>query len=315
MNPLISIIIPVYNVGQYIGRCIESLLAQEYKDLEIILVDDGSTDGSSALCDKWADSCGDKIQLIHQKNQGASIARKNGIALAKGEYLTFVDSDDYVVPQYVSGLYRAAAETNTKVAVCPFLKVRPDEDYSLETIPQPIIQSLTQHEIFKRFFKYEFWAFWGAIYHKSLFDNLIFPTATVNEDYFVKAQIFSKVESVGYYPRPLYIYEKHPGSLSNQHLSLKALGEFDNAYATWKFISRHNAKYKNQALAIVSEAACKWLIALNRVNVNLSNSIIDYRIYIAHFLRENLFRILLNSHLKLPVRFRLINEYINYLLK
>lgn len=307
---LISIIVPIYNAQHYINTCIESIINQEYPNIEIILVDDGSTDGSSALCDKWANRCGDKIMVIHQENQGASIARKNGIALAKGEYLTFVDSDDYVVPQYVSGLYRAAIGTNTKVAVCPFLNVRPNENYSLETIPLPVIQALTQHEIFKRFFKYEFWAFWGAIYHKSLFDNLIFPTATVNEDYFVKAQIFSKVDRVGYYPRPLYIYEKHPGSLSNQYLSLKALGEFDNAYATWKFISEHNAKYKNQALAIVSEVAYKWLRAINK-NERKNKAILKYKTNIRDFVYNNFANIFLNQSLLWKLKVMLLLELTN----
>lgn len=99
MNPLVSIIVPVYNAAKYLRRCVDSLLAQTYDPIEIILVDDGSTDGSAAICDEYKKDA--RVRVIHQENHGASAARNAGLDAMCGEYVMFVDSDDYVSPEYV----------------------------------------------------------------------------------------------------------------------------------------------------------------------------------------------------------------------
>lgn len=304
---LVSVIIPVYNVENYLDRCLESVINQDYTNIELILVDDGSTDNSGLICDKWAEKYSGIIRVVHQANQGASIARKTAIHEARGEFLTFVDSDDYVLPQYISALYQAATDNHAKVAVCPCHKVSGGHvcDYSLGLKVNN--RCMGKDELFKRFFKYEFWGFWGGIYQKSLFDDIVFPIATINEDYFVKAQIFSKVDYIGYCTQPLYIYETHPGSLSHQSLSLKALGEFDNTVATWDYICNHAPQYAKHALAIAAEASCKLLTSLNKDN---SNDYDEYRRTILDFLDKNLFRILLNSYLLWKVKLRLCISFL-----
>lgn len=307
---LVSVIIPVYNVEKYLDRCLQSVVSQDYPNIEIVLVDDGSTDASPTICDNWVDRYLHKIRVIHQKNQGASFARKNGIQAAKGQYLTFVDSDDYVLPQYVSMLYRAARENHTKVAVCGFHKTVPTYARVEINVEDCAIKILSSRQLFKRFFKYEFWGFWGGIYHKSLFYNTIYPQATINEDYFVKAQIFSKVDYIGYCTQPLYIYENHPESLSKQRLSLKALGEFDNTVATWKFIKTYKPQYTSQALAIASEAACKWLGAINRAKAQRESAIEKYKYKIKDFVRDNFFQIIFNRQLLWKIRIVLLWNFL-----
>ena len=113
MEPLISVIVPVYKVEQYLGRCVESLLAQTYKNVEIILVDDGSPDSCPAMCDEYAAKY-EKIQVIHQENKGLSGARNTGIDHAKGDFLAFVDSDDLWSPHFLESLYKALKEKESE---------------------------------------------------------------------------------------------------------------------------------------------------------------------------------------------------------
>ncbi|MDE7396391.1 MAG: glycosyltransferase [Muribaculum sp.] len=294
MHHLVSIVVPVYNAERYLDRCITSLLNQDYPNIELILVNDGSTDGSLEICAKFAERFSEKIQLINQQNQGASIARKNGIKASNGKYLMFADSDDFVSEKYVSALYDALVKLNTEIALCPVKRIEIDEIPHFAKVPT--IRIMRQEELFRRFFKYEFWGFVCGIYNRNVFDNLNFPIATVNEDYYVKAQMFVRQTAVGYVEEALYCYEQHPGSLSKQPLSLRALGEFDNAKATWEFISHHAPAYSKHSLAIASEAACKWLSALNTTD-SRNNVYIHYKYTIRQFVIHNFYKIIFNPHL------------------
>lgn len=290
---LVSVIIPIFNAEKYLERCLDSVLAQDYSEIEIILVNDGSTDGSESICKRYCNSFGEKVRLYSQENKGASMARKLGISKARGEYLMFVDSDDYVSNRYVSGLYQALIQSRSSIALCPMKIVAigesPDITNKLTICDKPIDNVLT------RFFKYEFWGFWGGIYSRKLFERVKFPLATINEDYFVKAQILVHEKRVGYVEEPLYFYEKHQDSLSSQTLSLRALGEFDNALSTWKYIKEHASTYSSQALAIVSEVACKWIGELNTKGWNKQYH--EYRCAIRKFIRKNIGAILTNPYL------------------
>ena len=122
-KPLVSIIVPVYQVKNYVGECVESLLRQTYTNLEILLVDDGSTDGSGAICDEYARG-DNRIRVIHQENQGLSSARNTGLDQAKGEYVAFVDSDDAVRLDYIETLYDLADRYQADIAVCAYERGR-----------------------------------------------------------------------------------------------------------------------------------------------------------------------------------------------
>ena len=116
-RPLVSIIVPVYNVERYLNRCIKSIITQEYKELEIILVDDGSLDGCPLLCDKWAEQ-DKRIRVVHQANSGLSAARNTGLEMMSGEYIAFVDSDDYLDSRYVDSMLSAIISGKANMAIC-----------------------------------------------------------------------------------------------------------------------------------------------------------------------------------------------------
>ena len=121
MDHLVSIIIPVYNVEKYLSQCIESVINQTYKNLEIILIDDGSPDNCGEICDSYAEK-DSRIIVLHKKNEGVSAARNDGIAISKGEYICFVDSDDYVLENYVETLYKTIVEKKVDVVSCGFFR-------------------------------------------------------------------------------------------------------------------------------------------------------------------------------------------------
>ncbi|MDE6243946.1 MAG: glycosyltransferase family 2 protein [Muribaculaceae bacterium] len=307
MNPLISVIIPVYNSEAYLERCVTSVLEQDYRPIEIVLINDGSTDTSASLCERLRTDYPSVVRVIHQANTGASIARKNGIEAAKGEYIVFVDSDDFVSSFYVSSLYNAIRSTKSTMSVCSVKCLRAGEDVQYEQPNGPVV--LSQKELFKKFYNYEFWGFYGGCYPRELFsESIIYPDATINEDYYVKTQIFSHQESVAYVSTPLYYYEKHTGSLSSLPLSIRALGEVDNAIASLEYIKKHCPQYSLQALAIASEAVSKWL---GRLRNNPDSQYAGYRSLINSFIKSNFLRIFANPFLLWKVKIVMLRNLIS----
>ena len=126
MNELISIIIPIYNVEKYLHCCINSVIRQTYKNLEIILIDDGSPDNCGKICDEYAKK-DNRIKVIHKENGGLSSARNAGLDIAKGEYISFVDSDDYVAENFIEKLYKLCKENDADIAECDFYRIKANE--------------------------------------------------------------------------------------------------------------------------------------------------------------------------------------------
>lgn len=134
MNPLISVIVPVYNVDKYLNRCIDSILNQTFKQIEVILVDDGSTDNSPIICDEYSNKY-ENIKVIHKKNNRVAAARNDGIKIATGKYIALVDSDDWIEPNMLEEMYNKAEEFHTDITMCDFRKVGAESEY---TVSQPI---------------------------------------------------------------------------------------------------------------------------------------------------------------------------------
>lgn len=267
MSVLISIIIPVYNAEHYLQRCVHAVLGQDYNHFEVVLVDDGSTDGSGQLCDEYAEK-DKRVHVIHQQNQGASIARQNGLRNAKGEYVTFIDSDDWVANDYVSKLYDFIVEHHATVSACGVQRVKENENINFQrTEHQSFLLSF--EDLMPRFFKYEFWGFPGKLYKKSVLSQLTFPKATLSEDYLVMTQLFLKERQMAYTEAPLYFYEYHPNSLSHQKLSKRAFEEFENVKAVYELIKEQEPQYTDMALANVAETCIKLHLMVLHENDNI----------------------------------------------
>lgn len=295
-QPLISCIIPVFNAEKYLHRCINSILAQDYPTIEIILIDDGSNDTSPTICDEYAEqNC--NIIVQHAPNRGASLARKAGLELAKGKYLTFIDADDYVAHNYVSAMFEALQKYDTTIAGCGAQCIKPGNKISIRN--QATMTLLKGNELMTRFFNYEFWALWGGLYTKSTFNNINFPKATISEDYYIKCQIFLRNCKMAYVDAPLYVYEKHADSLSNTKLSAKAFEEFENVYYVYKLIQTKMPQYIPLALKNVIETCVKLFLMGESTERKLYNN--QYK-YIKTFLKEHTTEIWQNKHILLKVK-------------
>lgn len=254
---LVSVIIPVYNSCIHLCKCLDSVLNQSYGNLEIILIDDGSTDNSPQICDEYSTKF-DSIKVRHIPNGGASMARKCGIEIAEGEYLTFVDSDDYVSPNYVSAMFDALKQYGTKLSCCGVRVVYANEPIEFDKTFSSLI--LEKDELMTRFFNYEFWGLPGTLYHRSVFEEIVFPKATLSEDYLIKTQMFLKERRVALIEGPLYVYEKHEGSLSNTKLSSRAFEEYENVKAVYDIIKKEEPKFELLAQKNVVETCIKLML-------------------------------------------------------
>lgn len=198
-NSLISIIVPVYKVEKYLKKCLDSIINQTHKNLEIIIVDDGSPDGCPNICDEYSKN-DDRIKVIHQKNMGLSIARNNGIKLATGEYIGFVDSDDFIEPTMYEDLYNAIIKNNAQMSICNFNVITNKDKYKRNDYPEN--KTYDKMEILKEILldkNIQSYA-WNKLYKKELFDGIQYPAGKKYEDIgttFYLAEKCDKIQLIG----------------------------------------------------------------------------------------------------------------------
>ena len=202
---LISVIIPIYNVEQYINQCLQSICMQSYKNLEIILVDDGSSDHCPEMCDEWAEK-DSRIHVIHKKNGGLSEARNVGISCAKGEYIAFVDSDDWVEKDLYQKLWNELHKNNAQIAACRIVKVfeatsEEQKIYSEQKIftSKEALQTLLKGQDFCA-------VAWNKLYRRKCICRIDFPVGKTHEDEFWTYQVFGKAKTIVKIERKLYYY-------------------------------------------------------------------------------------------------------------
>lgn len=183
MNQFISAIIPVYNVAAYLPECLDSVLSQSFSDLQVILIDDGSTDNSGVICDEYA-AKDSRIIVIHQKNAGAAAAKNAGLRAATGKYLSFVDSDDYLEPDAYAHMVSLLESTKADVIQCAFRDVFPDKTVS--HAPQRVETEFTCVQYLEQFTKdWTCGLLWDKLYVRSIFDGIFFEEGhKIDDEYF-----------------------------------------------------------------------------------------------------------------------------------
>lgn len=223
MQDLISVVIPIYKVEEYLKQCIDSIIAQTYKKIEIILVDDGSPDSSGAICEEYAKK-DKRIKVIHKENGGLSDARNKGIEEATGKYIAFIDSDDYIEPSYLGKLYYAVTKCDTKIAQCNIQKV--DENSNkLEVIGDETKEIKSGKTMIKELYdnKWENIVVWNKLYLKQLFDDIRYPIGKIHEDEFTTYKILYEIEKIVIIPEYLYCYRQREESIINKKYDLNKL--------------------------------------------------------------------------------------------
>lgn len=239
-SSLVSIVIPVYNVEPYLEECLNSVIGQTYKNLQIVLVDDGSTDNSGALCDLFAGRDA-RIEVIHQKNQGLSAVRNTGLAMARGEYLAFVDSDDLLHPEYVEKLYRIMNNENVDIVQCGFKRFQGKApDMKPAECQDSDIEIVTGREMNRRIYTLGFidnTVVWAKLYKKRVFEEISFPAGKVNEDTFVTYRLYYGLDKIALTKMPLYAYRYRKNSIMTTKVSMRNLDMLDAFEARMAFYS------------------------------------------------------------------------------
>ena len=226
MEKLLSVIIPVYKVEKYISKCIESVIDQTYKNLEIIIVDDGSPDNSGEICEKYArkDS---RIQVIHQENQGLSGARNRGLDRATGDYITFVDSDDWIHPNMYEIMMKQFGDSQIEIVVCDYQEVLEGQEPAKVDICKCSKTIMTEKELDNGYLMFEkktrFVVAWNKIYKRSFFDDIRYPVGKIHEDAFTTYKLLNKAKGVLYIDIPLYYYVIRETSIMGEGFSDKRL--------------------------------------------------------------------------------------------
>lgn len=205
-QPLVSIIVPIYKVEPYLRRCLDSIVNQTYTNLEIILVDDGSPDDCPQICDEYV-AKDERIVVIHKENGGLSDARNAGLDICKGEYISFVDSDDWVDEKYVEVLLDLAVKENADISICEIKKTNQFEQFSLAD--KISFETYTPIDAINRMFsktEASFIAAWGKLFKAHIFKSLRFPVSKIHEDEYINYKWYYKAKKIIYANIPLYFY-------------------------------------------------------------------------------------------------------------
>lgn len=264
MNDLISVIVPVYNVENYLDECLVSIINQTYKNLEIILCNDGSTDSSLEICKKYQD-LDERVKLINKKNGGLSDARNKGIENSSGKYITFIDSDDYINPNMISYLYENLKANNTEIACCQRQEVDDSSNYlKIKDINYNSFVVKGNYECMQEFLKFDRinTVAWGKLYDRHLFDNIIFPVGKYHEDVFTTYKTISKCNSIFVGIEKYYYYRIRKGSIINSNFNFKHFDSIDANVERTKFI---NLNYPSLA----SEAKVGIIYSSNQILMRL----------------------------------------------
>lgn len=287
---MISIIIPVFNVENYLRKCLNSIQHQTFEDFEVIMVDDGSTDSSGLICNEYQEK-DPRFKTIHQHNQGVSAARNMGLSKASGEYISFVDADDYIHPLFLETLFHAMDQTGCEVSSVKGMRVHNYQEP--KELDVPSAQILCQDLIIKRMFQNSnidlfYLVLWNKLYTKKVIEGLQFKKI-VCEDGEFNLRVYLRVDKLAYVECPLYYYMQHRTSLTHKlKTSRRLIDEIQTfylyldtllknkpiyrAYCLEKLVKRllsvryhmKNTKYETYAKSTIEKTKAKYIDEFKR---------------------------------------------------
>lgn len=290
MDELISIIVPVYNVEKYLPKCIESLLKQTYKKLEIILVDDGSTDQSGIICTSY-EKLDRRIKVIHKQNGGLSDARNFGLNVAKGKYVTLVDSDDFVEPIMIEYLYTLISKYQADISVCQRNEVEEKNNviHPHLTVQEEVVDG--NRNCMKSFFtnKGIDTVACGKLYKNELFDKVRYPIGKYHEDVFTTYKLIAQAQRIAIGSEHLYNYLIRSNSISNSSFQMKHLDAIEANKQRSSFIKERYPECLVYANAGIVYATNSCILKMINSKIYKSDILTDlqrnYRSYEYDFLR------------------------------
>lgn len=235
----ISVIVPIYKVEAYLDKCVQSIVDQTYTNLEIILVDDGSPDRCGQMCDVWAEK-DSRIRVIHKENGGLSDARNAGLAVATGQLVSFIDSDDWIDPEFLQTLYEALKQNDAQIAECG-IRLVDGEGRVLSRRGPGKSETIGKIEALRRLVLEDgiYQTVWNKLYRRDVIGDILFEKGKYNEDDFWTYQIFDRIERLALVERPMLNYLQRGGSIMGQGYSLKRLDGLEARYLRWQYLQKY----------------------------------------------------------------------------
>lgn len=288
--PKISIIVPIYKVEKYINKCIESILNQTFEDFELILVDDGSPDKCGEICDEYAKK-DKRVRVIHKKNGGLSDARNKGIYESKGEYIGFVDSDDYIASDMYKVLYDDIVRNNAEVSVCGIyncynniVKVECSNEYHMTVNGEEALKMALEGKLFSV-------PACNKLYKKECFADIKFPVGKTSEDAFTIPTVLSRCKKVSINTLPKYYYIHREDSITSAKFNENDFDVIEAYYNNLKMVREKFPNCEKEA-----EYRYIWSYAYVLDKMLLSKDFTDYQSEdeIVLFLRKNILNVLFN---------------------
>lgn len=257
-NPLISVIVPCYNVEKYVAECLKSIVEQSYEHLEIIVVNDGSTDNTDREILPFLED--KRVRYIVQENQGLSGARNTGLDNMKGEYVCFVDSDDFIHPDFVKTLYQNLAENEADIAICDYYEFEEGEAYHFEEIKNKEKSIFNREGIMQEMLNNgRVCIAWNKLYKSTIFANLRFQLGRIHEDEFIVHHIFWRIKKVAKIMDQLYFYRRVAGSITTSSYTDKKIKDFIEAMNDRiRFLKINNIPNIEKVYHL------KWMVIVNR---------------------------------------------------
>ena len=308
MEKEVSIIVPVYRTEKYLEKCIDSIVKQSYKRLQILLIDDGSPDNSGKICDDWAKR-DNRIQVIHQKNQGVSAARNSGIEKAKGTYLCFVDSDDYILSDYISNLVKNIEQEKTDWAMCGFYRKQDNYNYT------DGYQSCRIKKEDKSYYWYACIDLKGRYLWNKIYDTNIIQTNNIHfevgihpgEDTLFNLQYSFHADKMSIISEPLYVYVDSDNSVMKRDLKKSAFENYERQIQPYSQLLKRDLRE--------NEKECVYLRIIE-VSINLiydnrkyrrGFNVEQYKVYV----RKNFYKYLQATYIPVRMKIRYILQLLS----
>ena len=246
-NPLISVIVPIYKVEEYLDRCVESIVNQTYKNLEIILVDDGSPDNCSHICDEWAKK-DSRIKVIHKKNGGLSDARNAGMEIAAGAYISFIDSDDYISLGFFETLISVMGAEASDIVECSVAKFYENKRIREYSDDMSIVSFDTENALSGLIWESPFHQHvWNKLYKADVAKDIPFAVGKLNEDEFWTYQVFGKAKKITKINKTMYFYLQRSNSIMGENYSIRRLDALEGKANRQNYIEKNYPALTEQA--------------------------------------------------------------------
>lgn len=261
MAPLLTVIVPVYNAEKYLNKCVSSILNQTYENIEVILVNDGSSDSSPSICDQFA-LVDKRVKVIHKQNEGPSAARETGFKIAKGEYIAFVDADDYIDKNMYLRLVDVAESEQADIVQCGYSLVKEDGVViKIHEMKEQLVEGNYNCAFFYARQKNVTNYLCNKIFKRNLFYNVKFPYLFAGEDACILTQLFGNANKVITIPTTYYYYVMTEGSLCRKPFSIKRLDSIKAGIFMYNYYSSRFPELANfSALYICSYAAQSYCL-------------------------------------------------------